>query len=159
MNTENPISSVDVTPAVSPYQVSRVGILAFYLGCFGVHRFYTGRPILGVLQLLTFGGLGVWALIDLILVLCGVTKDGNGLPIKKWDFEDSPSDKRLLPAFLLAFFFGVFGVHRFYVGKIGTGILQLVTFGGVGIWALIDIVVLAWGRFTDKSGHYVSRWT
>ena len=45
------------------------------------------------------------------------------------------SDKIILPAFLLAFFFGVFGAHRFYVGKTGTAILQLFTLGGLGIWA------------------------
>jgi TM2 domain-containing membrane protein YozV len=41
---------------------------------------------------------------------------------------------RILPAALLCFFFGVFGVRRFYVGKIGTGFLELVTFGGFGMW-------------------------
>ena len=45
------------------------------------------------------------------------------------------SDKKILPAFLLCFFFGVLGVHRFYVGKVGTGILWLLTVGlfGVGV--------------------------
>jgi len=43
------------------------------------------------------------------------------------------SDKGFVPALLLCFFFGVLGVHRFYVGKIGTGLLMIVTFGGLGI--------------------------
>ena len=46
---------------------------------------------------------------------------------------------------------GGLGVHRFYVGKIGTGILMLVTFGGLGIWALIDLIVIAVGSFKDKN--------
>ena len=69
------------------------------------------------------------------------------------------SDKRILPAFLLCFFFGVFGFHRFYVGKIGTGILQLVTFGGLGIWALIDFIMIIIGAFTDKEGNKITQWT
>ncbi len=62
------------------------------------------------------------------------------------------SSKGFVPTLLLCFFLGVLGVHRFYVGKIGTGILQLVTFGGLGIWAMIDFVMIAVGSFTDKEG-------
>ena len=69
------------------------------------------------------------------------------------------SEKRILPAFLLCFFFGVLGVHRFYVGKIGTGILQLVTLGGLGIWALIDFIMIIVGASTDKAGNKVTAWT
>lgn len=69
------------------------------------------------------------------------------------------SEKRILPAFLLCFFLGIFGVHRFYVGKIGTGILQLVTLGGLGIWALIDFIMIIVGAFTDKEGNKITQWT
>jgi len=69
------------------------------------------------------------------------------------------TDKRILPAFLLCFFFGVLGIHRFYVGKIGTGILQIVTLGGLGIWALIDLIMIAVGAFTDKQGNKLTEWT
>lgn len=62
------------------------------------------------------------------------------------------SDKGFVPTLLLCFFLGFLGVHRFYVGKIGTGILQLVTFGGLGIWALIDFIMIAVGSFKDKEG-------
>ncbi|MBC3864005.1 TM2 domain-containing protein [Undibacterium jejuense] len=69
------------------------------------------------------------------------------------------SDKRILPAMLLCFFFGFLGVHRFYVGKIGTGILQILTLGGFGIWALIDFILIVVGAFTDSDGHKITEWT
>ena len=62
------------------------------------------------------------------------------------------SEKGFVPALLLCLLLGGLGVHRFYVGKIGTGILMLVTFGGLGIWALIDLIVIAVGSFKDKNG-------
>ncbi|MGH7391700.1 MAG: TM2 domain-containing protein [Candidatus Rokuibacteriota bacterium] len=62
------------------------------------------------------------------------------------------SEKGFVPTVLLCFFLGVLGIHRFYAGKIGTGILQLVTLGGLGIWALVDFIVIVVGRFTDGHG-------
>jgi len=69
------------------------------------------------------------------------------------------SDKLLLPAVLLCFFLGSFGAHRFYVGKIGTGILMLVTIGGLGVWTLIDFIMLLISKFSDKDGNLLTRWT
>ena len=62
------------------------------------------------------------------------------------------SEKGFVPTLLLAFFLGALGAHRFFVGKIGTGILQLLTIGGFGIWALIDIIMIIVGSFKDKAG-------
>jgi TM2 domain-containing membrane protein YozV len=56
-------------------------------------------------------------------------------------------------------FLGVFGIHRFYAGKIGTGLLQLVTMGGFGLWAIVDNIMIAWGTFTDGHGERITRWT
>lgn len=69
------------------------------------------------------------------------------------------SDKRILPAFLLCFFLGIFGAHRFYVGKVGTGILQIFTIGGLGIWTLIDLIMIIVGAFTDKNNNKITQWT
>jgi TM2 domain-containing membrane protein YozV len=69
------------------------------------------------------------------------------------------SPKSRLVALLLCFFLGMLGVHRFYVGKIGTGILMILTFGGLGIWALIDLIIIVVGSFKDKEGRRVFRWT
>jgi len=65
------------------------------------------------------------------------------------------SEKGFVPTLLLCFFLGMLGVHRFYVGKIGTGLLQLVTFGGLGIWALVDFIMIAVGSFRDKEGNVI----
>jgi hypothetical protein len=62
------------------------------------------------------------------------------------------SDKKFLTAILLCLFLGVLGAHRFYAGKTETGILQLCTFGGLGVWVLIDLIMLVMGKFTDKQG-------
>lgn len=58
-------------------------LLCLFVGYFGVHRFYTGSTGIGVAQLLTGGGCGVWALIDLIMIVTGNYKDGNGNPLVK----------------------------------------------------------------------------
>jgi TM2 domain-containing membrane protein YozV len=68
-------------------------------------------------------------------------------------------ERKILPVFLLAFLLGPFGVHRFYVGKVGTGLLQLVTLGGLGIWVLVDLVMIITGNFRDKDGEKITEWT
>ena len=65
------------------------------------------------------------------------------------------SDKGFVPTLLLCFFLGILGVHRFYVGKIGTGLLMLVTLGGLGIWSLVDFIIIACGNFKDKEGRMI----
>lgn len=64
--------------------------------------------------------------------------------------EQSP--KSWLAALLLCFFLGGIGVHRFYVGKVGTGILMILTLGGLGIWTLVDFVMIIVGSFKDSQG-------
>ena len=63
------------------------------------------------------------------------------------------SDKGFVPMILLCFFLGGLGVHRFYAGKVGTGILMLLTFGGFGIWTIVDFITIVIGNFTDADGR------
>jgi len=71
-------------------------------------------------------------------------------------FPISPRSRTI--AAVLAFFLGVLGIHRFYVGKVGTGIIQLLTGGGLGVWTLIDFILILVGSFKDKEGRVLSTW-
>jgi TM2 domain-containing membrane protein YozV len=62
--------------------------------------------------------------------------------------------KSQLVALLLALFVGVLGIHRFYLGYTGIGIIQLLTFGGLGIWSLIDLILIITGDLKPKTGNY-----
>jgi TM2 domain-containing membrane protein YozV len=92
-------------------------------------------------------------IIDAEAVVC--TSCGVMQPLP----DNMATEKRILPAGLLCFFLGIFGAHRFYVGKIGTGLLQLVTLGGLGIWWLVDLIMLVSGEFRDKEGNRITEWT
>jgi len=61
--------------------------------------------------------------------------------------------KSKVTALLLCFFLGGLGAHRFYVGKTGSGLVQLFTLGGFGIWALIDFILILTDSFTDAEGR------
>ncbi len=61
--------------------------------------------------------------------------------------------RHFLAVFFLSFLWGMFGVDRFYLGKVGTGILKLVTFGGFGIWTIVDFVLIISGTMRDKQGN------
>ena len=68
------------------------------------------------------------------------------------------SNKSRLAAALLCYFLGVLGVHRFYVGKIGTGIIWLFTLGCFGIGCLIDLIMILCGSFKDSNGAVIKVW-
>lgn len=65
------------------------------------------------------------------------------------------SSKSRIAAALLCFFFGLLGIHRFYVGKIGTGILWLCTGGLAGVGAIVDFILILCGRFKDSHGERI----
>lgn len=72
--------------------------------------------------------------------------------------NNTVSTKSRLVALLLCIFVGGLGVHRFYAGKVGTGILWLFTGGCFGIGYLVDIIMIACGSFTDSYGHPITNW-
>lgn len=88
-----------------------------------------------------------------VCVKCGCAV--NGAPRKVNAVDSSKSDKDWLTTLLLSFFLGGFGIHRFYTGHMGTAIIQLLTCGGCGIWALIDFITIAMGNFKDAEGKVI----
>ena len=106
-----------------------VGYLLWIFGFTGSHRFYYGRPISGTIWFFTLGLLGIGWLIDLFLI----------------PSMDRSADRRYTPGpinysigWILLTFLGLFGIHRFYIGKWGTGLIYLLTVGLFGIGYLYD---------------------
>ena len=66
--------------------------------------------------------------------------------------------KKRLVALLICLFLGGLGIHRFYVGKTGTGVVWLLTAGCCGIGSLVDLIMILCGKFTDKDGNVLTEW-
>lgn len=138
---------------VSDKDLSTTVLLSFFLGVFGVDRFYLGYSGLGILKLLTLGGCGLWALVDLILIILRKLPDAHGNALRMTPPAQPPGDKDWSTAMLLSIFLGIFGADRFYLGYTGLGILKLVTLGGCGIWKVVDIVLVALNKVPDAQGR------
>jgi len=74
-----------------------------------------------------------------------------------WE-QEAESNYTRLPIFILCLLFGWLGIHRFFVGKVGTGVLMLITIGGLGIWWAIDFILILLGQFRDREGRRILRW-
>ena len=68
------------------------------------------------------------------------------------------SDKKRLLATIICAGFGIFGAHRFYAGRNTSGVLQLLTIGGLGIWYIVDFLNVLFGEFTDSKGRKIREW-
>lgn len=110
-----------------------IGYILWLVGFSGAHRFYYGRQITGIIWLFTCGLFLIGWIVDLFLI----------------PWMDRSADRRYVAgpidysvAWLLLTFLGVLGLHRFYLGKWGTGLIYLLTFGLFGIGIIYDFLTL-----------------
>jgi TM2 domain-containing membrane protein YozV len=124
-----------------------IGYIAWLFGFIGAHRFYYGKPVSGTIYFFTLGIFFIGWIVDLFLIP-GMDREAD---IR---FVPGPIDYNV--AWLLLVFLGMFGVHRFYLGKIWTGVLYLCTIGLCGLgyiydmWTLNDQITLINGTATRK---------
>lgn len=104
-----------------------IGYLLWIFGFLGAHRFYFGRPVSGTVYFFTLGLLFIGWIVDLFLI---PSMD------RAADIRFTPGRINYNVAWLLLTFLGVFGIHRFYLGKWGTGIIYLLT-GGLFLAGII----------------------
>jgi TM2 domain-containing membrane protein YozV len=107
-----------------------IGYLLWIFGFMGAHRFYYGRQITGTIWFFTFGLLGIGWIIDLFLIPSMDRAADRRYTVGEADYTVS---------WVLLTFLGVFGIHRFYLGKWLTGILWLLTVGLFGFGLLYDM--------------------
>ncbi|MGJ8673051.1 NINE protein [Rubritalea sp.] len=110
-----------------------IGYILWIFGFTGAHRFYYGKPITGVIWFFTAGLFGIGWFIDLFLI---PSMD------KQCDFRYQSGNIDYNIAWILQTFLGLFGAHRFYMGKIGTGLIWLLTGGIFGIGYIYDFFTL-----------------
>lgn len=107
---------------------------------------------MGVLKLVTLGGCGIWAMIDVILTGIGSQTDVTGAPLQREPAVGTPVKSQTV-TFFLSWLLGMLGVDRFYLGYVGLGVVKLITLGGCGIWAIIDFVMTGMGIMKDAQGN------
>ena len=110
-----------------------MGYLLWLFGFMGAHRFYYGKQISGIIWFFTLGLLGIGWLIDLLLI--------PGMD-RRADFHYAAGDLDYSIAWILLTFLGIFGIHRFYMGKWITGLIYLLSGGLVGLGVLYDLLTL-----------------
>ncbi len=122
-----------MTQPVGDTHSKTIGYLLWIFGFTGAHRFYYGKPITGAIWFFTLGLLGIGWLVDLFLI--------PGMD-RKADFRYQCGKYDYSVAWILQTFLGFFGIHRFYMGKLWTGLLWLCTAGLFGIGYVYDFCTL-----------------
>ena len=126
-------TSQAAVPPVADTHLKSIGYILWIFGFTGAHRFYYGKTISGTLWFFTGGLLGIGWLIDLFLIP-GMDRKAS------YRFRPGPIDYNL--AWILLTFLGWAGFHRFYMGKIVTGVIYLCTVGLFGLGILFDLLTL-----------------
>ena len=110
-----------------------IGYILWIIGFTGAHRFYYGKPISGAIWFFTFGLFGVGWLVDLFLIP-GMDRQADArFTVGGYDYT---------VAWILQTFFGALGIHRFYMGKVGTGLIWMLTGGLFFVGWLYDFCTL-----------------
>jgi len=120
------------TPQEPTHSVA-IGYILWIFGFLGAHRFYYGRQITGIIWMFTLGLFGIGWLIDAFLIPSMARDASRRYAIGPFDYS---------LAWILQTFLGPFGIHRFYLGKIGTGLLWLFTAGLGGVGYVYDYLTL-----------------
>lgn len=158
---------------ISPKHTT-ASVLSLLLGWLGIDRFYMGRIGLGILKLITIGGVGVWWVVDMILVGSGKARDSSGTPLITFGGPEMPTDggmpsrygmvsQKHFVAVILEVLLGGLGVDRMYMGRVRLGILKLVvglvTFGvGAFVWGIVDYILITSGKAIDGDGNPLIRY-
>ena len=126
------MTTTTVMPRANTHSIV-VGYLCWIFGIMGLHRFYYGKPVTGLIWMFTGGLCLIGWIIDVFLIpSLDAEADGKYVP--------GPID--YTAAWLLLVFLGLFGIHRFYMGKVVTGIIWLCTAGLLGLGVLYDLCTL-----------------
>jgi TM2 domain-containing membrane protein YozV len=144
------VRSMSYDPSPAPYPRNThfvvIGYILWIFGFFGAHRFYYGRQISGVIWFFTLGLLFIGWLIDLFLIP-GMDREA--------DLRYYPGPIDYTVAWILLTFLGPLGIHRFYMGKWGTGLIWLLTGGLIMFGVLYDYLTLN-EQVSEKNAHSAS---